>query len=153
MRVDGFTNEKEARLLELLEQQLKVFAQIRKLAQEQAALIEEEDTETLNKSLDRSGKHIERFKGLHQESDALMQSYAYSLSTGGKKVKAIETASAKLREDIEQCGKLEAQNLAAANAKADGYLKQIDKISTSRKSIGLYAQGGTNSSELFDKKG
>jgi hypothetical protein len=152
--MSGFPKEDEAKLLELVAQQQNLFAQIRKLTQEQAGLIASEDVEGLDKSLDRRQKHIEKIKGLHQESDALMQSYISSREApGGTKIKAIETAAANLREDVTQCAGLDAKNAEALKAKADAYLKQREKLAASRKSIGLYAQGGTNNSELFDKKG
>jgi hypothetical protein len=152
--MSGFGKADEERLTELLGEETKLFAQIRKLTQEQTGLIGAEDVESLDKSLDRRQKHIDKIKGLHQESDALMQSYISSRKEpGAKKIKAIETAAANLREDITQCAAIDAKNAEALKAKADGYIKQKNKLEASRKSIGLYAQGGTNSSELFDRKG
>ena len=47
---------------------------------------------------------------------------------------------------------MNAKNQAAANEMAEEYAKRIEKLNLSRKSLGAYALGVSNNSELFDTK-
>jgi hypothetical protein len=150
--VSGFPVDKEARLLELLGQELDLVKQMRGLTERQTELLAEEDIDAFEKSLDVRQALIEKIDGLHQESDILMQSYMSSLSAQGrKKSGAIETTSGQIRETIAKCAEIDEKNASAAKEKAEEYLKQVGKLSMERKSIGAYVQQVTTTSEMFDK--
>ena len=148
-----FSRDKATRLIELLGQETELFRQMLKHTEAQTELIEKDEIDAFNESLDRRQELIENINVLHQESQSLMQSYiSYSSSTGGRKSKSIDTAAASLRELISACAELNEKNIAAAKVKTQSYTERIDKLSTSRKGIGSYILGGSSDSELFDRK-
>ena len=151
--MNGFPRDREARLLELLGEELVIFKQIHELTEKQTELLAADDLEAFNESLDSRQELIEKINGLHQEAEALMQSYiSFSKSKGGNKVAAVEQAIGKLRDAVGGCAALNEKNIAAAKEMNEEYVKRIDELSIGRKSLGAYAQNVPNSSELFDKK-
>ena len=176
-----FTSKEETRLLELLGEEQVILEQIRALTGMQAALITADDMEAFNYSLDSRQELIEKINGLHQETDVLMQSYiafsgqeesaggAGEMGSGAKtaagagkmgsgemgagaKSAGVEAALELRRSVLAECAGMNARNLAAANEMAGEYSKRIEKLNLSRKSLGAYALGVSNNSELFDKK-
>ena len=148
-----FSQNDETRLLELLGNTQGLFEKIRGLTETQTDLLAADDMEEFNKSLDSRQELIEEINGLHQESNILMQSYiAFSQSPGGAKSGKVEAAQERLRKVISECAELNEKNLAAAKGMAEAYVKRIEELALSRKSIGAYAQGAPNNSELFDRK-
>jgi len=151
--VSEFSQEKEAKLLDLLGQELGLFKQIYELTEKQTQLVDADDVDAFDQSLDQRQKLIDQINGLHQESDLLMQSYVkFNESPSGKKSNKIDDLSAQIRSLIVDCANLNEKNLASAKEVSKDYSKRIEKLNISRKTIGKYAQGGTSNSELFDKK-
>ena len=153
--MSGFPRDKQARLLQLLAQELELFGKIRELTEEQSRMLAEEEPDepdSFNESLDRRQEVIEQINGLHKESNPLMQSYiSFSKSPGGKKIGEIEDSAGSLKAAIAECAELNEKNMAAAKEITAQYGQQIDKLSAGRKSIGLYVQGLDNKPEHFDK--
>jgi len=157
-----FSSKEEARLLELLGEEQAIFERIRALTGEQATLIAADDMEAFNGSLDSRQELIEKINGLHQETNVLMQSYiSFSGDAGagsggagseGAKSAKVEAARELLNGVIAECADMNAKNQAAANEMAEEYAKRIEKLNLSRKSLGAYALGVSNNSELFDTK-
>jgi len=151
--VSRFSRDDEARLLELLGEELEIFERIRGLTGKQAELLSADDIEAFDESLDRRQILIEEINGLHQEASGLMQSYiSFSGAGGGSKIDAVEIAAERLREVISECAEQNEKNTAAAKEMAEDYIKRIGKLSLSRKSLGAYALNVPNNSELFDRK-
>ena len=138
------------RLLELLEEELKIYGQIQKQTEKQAELLAKDEIETFNSSLERRAELIEKIKGLHQESDPLMQSYVSGAADG--KNSDIEKINKKIRQALEICSGLNSDNVAAMKEKTQEHTKKIKKQSEKRKGIGGYAQSVPNTPEMFDKK-
>ena len=150
--MSGFSKDKEARLLELLSQELEIFERMRELTGKHAELIAEDEVDALGESLDRRQELIEKINGLHQESNALMQSYmSYSNSAGGKSIGEIEKAAGRIRDIIAECAGLDEKNTEAAKEKVEQYKVRANKLSLNRKSMGAYIQGVANNPEMFDK--
>jgi len=140
------------RLAELLGEELEVYRQIRKLTEKQSKLLTRDEIEAFNGSLDKREELIEKIKGLHQETDPLMQSYI-SFSAGGEnKIGKIDQLRQQIRDEIEFCAGLNDKNIAAMEEKTQDHIKKIDDKSSKRKSIGGYAQSVPNTPEVFDKK-
>ena len=151
--MNEFPRDKEARLLKLLGDEAAIFSKILELTGKQTELLAADDLEEFEKSLNQRQEFIEQINGLHQEAEALMQSYvSYSESTGRKKIAAIEQAIEKLRDVISECAGLNESNIAAAKEMTGEYVKRMDELNVGRKSLGAYAQNVPNNSELFDKK-
>jgi len=151
--VNGFSKDNEARLLELLGQELESLQQIRELTLKQADLITADDLTSFEKSLDHRQEFIEKINGLHQESDILMQSYmSFAGSTGGKKNSGIDKLTGRIRELLADCAALNERNISDVKRNNEEHVEQIGKLNKGRKSIGAYAQSIPNKSELFDKK-
>ena len=151
--MNDFSRENEERLLELLGQEYGILEQIRAMTEKQTELIAADDIDAFNKSLDRRQELITQINGLHQESDVLMQSYiSFTASGGGSKISAVDEASGKIKAIVSECALKNEKNTSAAKEKAEEYIKQIGKLSLTRKSLGKYAQSVPNSPELFDKK-
>ena len=145
--------DRETRLLELLEKEIGYFGQIRELTQQQAKLLEEDEAESLDASLDSRWKLIEEINGLHQESDVLMQSYvSFAYSGDGHTVESIERAVTRRQELIAECVALNERNTTAAKEKAESYIRRIGKLSMSRKSLEVYIPDLPNTPELIDRK-
>jgi len=137
------------RLTELLEKELEAFEQIFKLSEKQAKLLAKDNIDAFDSSLDEGQKYIEEIKGLHQESEPLMQSY---MSGAGKDAAdEIEKLRSRIQDIIAKCAELNHINSAAAKEKLENYIGKIDKLSSSRKGIGGYAQSVPNTPEMFDK--
>jgi len=151
--VSVFSVDSAARLRELLKQELEAFGKMLELTAKQTELIAEDDTEAFDESLDRRQELIEKINGLHQETNALMQSYiSYSGAASGESIGDIDALYGRLRETITECAALNDKNIAAAKEKADKYRGRIDKLSLSRKSMGAYIQTVANGPEMFDRR-
>ena len=151
--VSKFSQEKQSRLLGLLGEELALFKQIRGLTEKQTELLTADDTEAFDESLERRQELIEKINGLHQETDLLMQSYiSFSSSAGGGKIDAVETAAERIRGVIAECAALNDSNITMVKGMAEEYVKRIDKLSLSRKSLGAYAQNVPSNSMHFDRK-
>ena len=148
-----YTRETETRLLEALRQELGLFGKIREMTEKQTELIAADDIEGFDESLDRRQELIEKINGLHQETQALMQSYiAYSKSPGGGKRSEVEAAMKQRMDMIAKCSERNDKNTEAAKEKKKEYTDKIDKLNLNRKSLGSYIQTVENAPELFDKK-
>ena len=90
------SSEDITRLSKLLGEELDYYKQIRKLTEEQVEFLGKDDIEAFNSSLAKREELIEKIKGLHQEKESPVQSYA-SLSksenpqNGGKQNKEIDS--------------------------------------------------------------
>jgi len=144
--VSNFSGDDAARLLELLRQEFEIFGRIRELTKEQTELIAADDIEAFNISLDRRQEFIEKINGLHQESEALMQSYMLAGKTGGE----TDAAAKRLRDVISECAALNDKNMAAAKEKAEYYKERSGRLSLGRKSLGSYIHDVENDPEHFD---
>ena len=140
------------RLLELLSDELKVYEKIFKLTEEQTKLLVKDDIEAFNNSLDKRETLIEKIKGLHQESDTLMQSYISLSSSDKEKNNKIEILRKQIYDIIKQCSDINDSNIAVMNDKKLEHTRKIDDQSSKRKGIGGYAQSVPNTPEVFDKK-
>ena len=151
--MNDFSQDKERRLLELLDQEIDLFVRIYELTEKQSELLTEDDADGFNSSLDSRQELIEKINGLHQESNSLMQSYASFIgSVIGKSIGAIDSAVAKRQNIVAGCTELNEKNTNMAKEKAEGYIKRIEKLSQSRKSLETYTLGVPNNPELFDRK-
>jgi len=148
--VSKTASEDLERLSKLQSEELELYKKIRKLTEEQTELLAKDDIEAFNISLDKREKLIEEIKGLHQESNPLMQSYASSSS--GSKSNTVEELKKEIREIIEICAKLNDKNVIFLKEKTENLTKEIDEKSAKRKGIGGYAQSVPNTPEMFDKK-
>ena len=136
----------------MLEQQFKLFDEIRKISESQSRLIAADDFDQFNKSLDKRQRIIEKIKELHRESHPLMQSYeSFQKAPGGKAIVPIEEAASRLRSVIEGCGRQNSSDMEASEAKREGCKEQIDKMQTNRKGLGAYAGKISYAPEVFDK--
>ena len=139
-------------LFESLEQNLKLFGKVREISLNQKNLIAEDDFEALNESLQKRQDVIDKINGLHRDFAPLMQSYvSFAESGGGATDSEIEKASKKLTELINECAVLNDSNMQMLKDKMKTHSEKSEKMRQSRESLGLYAQGGVNSAELFDK--
>ena len=140
------------RLAELLEEEKNIYENIRKSTEKQTELLAKDDIEAFNKSLDERAGLIEKIKGLHQESNPLMQSYV-SLSAGGNNIDdEVETLKKQIRELLEICHKTNEININVMGDKTLEHSVKIDEQKAKRIGIGGYAQSVPNTSEMFDKK-
>ena len=139
------------RLSKLLGDELEYYLQIRNLTEEQTELLDKDEIEEFNISLDKREELIEKIKGLHQESNALMQSYA-SISSETDKNDKIEDLKKQIRDVLEFCAKRNDENITEMARKTQEQSKKIDEQSAKRKGIGGYAQSVPNIPEMFDKK-
>ena len=140
------------RLSELLGEELKLYGKIHKQTEEQTGLLAKDDIEGFNGSLEKSAKLIKKIKGLHQESEPLMQSYVSFTESGQKTDEDIDKLKSQIREAITACNGINEDNKAAMKGKIEEHTKKIDKQSAKRKGIGGYAQAVTNTPEVFDAK-
>ena len=140
------------RLLELLENELDLYIQIRKLTEKQAQLLSKDDIDAFNGSLEKRAELIEKIKGLHQDSDPLMQSYVSVAKSAANKDEGIEKLREQIRREIAECSRLNDENMAAMKDKVEEHTRKIDEKSAQRKGIGGYAQAVPNTPEIFDKK-
>ncbi|MCL2151642.1 MAG: flagellar protein FlgN [Oscillospiraceae bacterium] len=150
--MNGFSQDQETRLLELLGQEIELFVEMYELTGKQSEMIAQDDVDTFGGSLDRRLELIDRINGLHQESDILMQSYALLADIEGKgKIDAIEEAAARRQDLITGCTEQNAQNGEAAKEKAGNYAKRAGRLNLIRKSLELYTLDMPNDPELFDR--
>ena len=145
--------EDEARLQGLLDRMLELCGRVLALTIRQAGLLEEDDPEGFGRSLDERGAAMDEIDGLHQESEALMQSYiSIAGRPGGGRSQKIEGTLEKIRDALSRSAAANEKNLAAAKEKAGDYVRQIGKMSLGKKSVGAYIQGVPNNPEHFDIK-
>ena len=150
--MSNFSSADTEKLSQLLGKELDAYEQIRKLTETQTELLTRDDIDAFDSSLDKRAKLIEKIKGLHQESDPLMQS-CVSLSADGKSSnEEIDNLTKKIREVLEICNDLNEKNITIMNEKTEEQTKKIDEQSAKRKGIGGYAQSVPNTPEIFDKK-
>ena len=150
--MSNFSSTDIGRLSQLLRKELEIYGRIRELTEAQTQLLAKDDIDALNISLGEREACIEEIKGLHQESNPLMQSYV-SFSTDGKnKNNEIDDLKKQIREVLETCGGLNDVNIATMREKTEEHSKKIDQQSAKRKGIGGYAQSVPNTPEMFDKK-
>jgi len=140
------------RLSKLLGNELEIYGEIQKLTEKQADLLAKDDIEGFDSSLDKRAELIEKIKGLHQESDPLMQSYV-SVSTNEDTTDSkIEELRKQINEILEVCAGLNDKNIASMKVKTEEHTKKIDEQRAKGKGIGGYAQSVPNTPEVFDKK-
>jgi len=148
----GFSQDDKSRLTELLSRELEIFKQVLDNTVKQTELLAEDDAYAFNISLDLRQELIEKINGLHQESDILMQSYiSYCESGGGERIAEIDAITDRLRNIISECAGINERNEAAAKEMAEGYIKRIDKLNVTRKSLRKYIHDLPNNPELFDR--
>ena len=151
------SSEEIERLSKLLGDELDYYKQIRKLTEEQAELLGKDDIEAFSGSLIQREELIEKIKGLHQEKEKLVQSYASlpesgNPQSGGKQNKEIDNLNKQIREIIEVCVEINDRNILSVKEKTENLTKKIDEQSAKRKGIGGYVQSVPNNPEMFDKK-
>ena len=144
--------EKMEQLTKLLEKELDLHEQIHTLTKTQAELLNKDDIDAFNSSLDKREKLIEKIKGLHQESEPLMQSYVSVTTTEGNADKTIDNIKKQIREVLEKTAKFNDENIAVMKEKTEEHTKKIDEQRAKGKTIGGYAQSVPNTPEVFDKK-
>ena len=147
-----FASSDKERLLKLLSEKLKIYKQIRKLTEEQTELLEKDDIEAFDSSLEKRAKLIEKINGLHQESETLMQSYALAAEESKDKNSDINKLEKDIRDILKECANLNDNNIAVMKEKTQEHIKRIDEQSAKRKGVGGYVQSVPNTSEVFDKK-
>jgi len=150
--VSKLASEEAEKLTELLEKEFDLYEQIHKLTKTQTQLLDKDDIDAFNNSLDKRAQLIEKIKGLHQESEPLMQSYVSFTKGGGKADAIIEEHQIKIKELIKGCAKLNDENIATMTEKTKEHTKKIDEQRAKGKTIGGYAQSVPNIPEVFDKK-
>jgi len=148
--VNQFSKDNAARLLELLRKELEIFMRMRELTVKQKELIEADELEALDASLDRRQELIEEINGLHQETDVLMQSYVL-YSAAEKSISEIDTVAARIRDIVAECAGLNDSNMSEAKNKSEDYTNRIGELSLNRKGLGAYIQEVENRPEMFDK--
>jgi len=141
-----------ARLLELLGDELKIYKQIQKLTEKQAQLLAKDDIDSFNNSLEKRAELIEQIKGLHRESDPLMQSYVSTSESSKDRNGDIDKTIKEIRQTLEVCSGLNEDNIAAMKAKTEDHTSKIKEQNAKRKGIGGYAQSVPNTPEMFDTK-
>jgi len=146
------SSEDIERLSKLLGEELEHYKQIRKLTEEQVELLNKDDIEAFNGSLNKREELIEKIKGLHQEKEPLVQSYASLSESEKKQGKEINNLNKQIREIIEVCAEINDRNILCVKGKTDDLTKKIDEQSSKRKGIGGYVQAVPNTPEMFDKK-
>ena len=147
-----FTAENEKTLLKMLGEELEAWQQIKTLTESQSKLLESDDIDALERSLDQRQGQIEKIGGLHQGGNILMQSYISQVNSKGVKSEKIEAEKEKLREMITACSTQNDKNMQTAAKLKTGYSEKAEELGQKRKSIGAYALEVPNNSEIFDKK-
>ena len=147
-----FASEEAEKLTGLLEKELELYEQIHKLTKTQTGLLDKDDIDAFNNSLDKRAKFIEQIKGLHQESEPLMQSYVSFSEDGKNAVSKIDDLQKQIKKVIENCAKLNDENIYTMKEKTEEHTKKIDEQRAKGKTIGGYAQSVPNIPEMFDKK-
>ena len=150
--MSNFSSVEIEQLRKLLGEELDYYKKIRELTEEQTELLDKDDIEAFDKSLDKRETLIEKIKGLHQDSNPLMQSYVSFSSGGGNCDGNIDELKKQIRAELEVCAKLNDKNTQTMKIKTEDHSKKIDEQSAKRKTIGGYAQAVPNIPEMFDKK-
>jgi flagellar biosynthesis/type III secretory pathway chaperone len=142
------------RLSQLLSDELEIYGQIRKLTENQVELLDKDEFEEFDSSLEKREGLIGKIKGLHQEKETLMQSYvSFSKSNENKHTtEKIENLKEQIQETLQICSDLNNKNIAVMEKKTKEQTHKIDEHSAKRKGIGGYAQAVVNTPEMFDKK-
>ena len=151
--MNDFSQDAERRLLHLLERQRETMERILVLTTEETRILDADDIDGFNLSLNRRQEVIEEFDGLHQESVLLMQSYTAFLSgSDAGRRETVDAALAALESVTRQADSQNKMNVAAAREKAAGFSERIARLNMKRKSLGAYIQNVSENAELFDKK-
>ena len=151
--MSSFPQDEQERLVELLGMVTELFGNIREQTKKQTELLESDNIDGFNLSLEARQETIEKIEGLHQEFNSLMQSYvSFSNSADGGKIDAVDHANGLLDAIVRECVELNDKNAETAKEKTEEYIKQIGEMSIRRKSLGKYAHTVPNNPELFDKK-
>jgi flagellar biosynthesis/type III secretory pathway chaperone len=148
--VSKITSADLEKLSNLLDKEYEILEQIRKLTEKQSELLTKDKISEFDSSLDKRAELIEKINGLHQDSDALMQSYM-SLPENEKN-KKIEKLREQIQGMLKLCAELNDKNMAELKEKTEEHIRRIDKMNDNIKGIGGYAQAVPNAPELFDKK-
>ena len=147
-----FASADKERLTKLLSEKLDIYKKIFKLTEEQTQLLDKDDIEAFNGSLDKRAKLMEKINGLHQESETLMQSYVLASSDNDKKNSDIDELDKEIRKILIDCANLNEKNIATMNEKTQEQAKKIEEQSAKRKGVTGYVQSVPNTPEVFDKK-
>ena len=147
-----FASADKERLTKLLNDKLDIYKKIFKLTEEQAKLLDKDDIEAFNGSLDKRAGLMEKINGLHQESETLMQSYVSTSSDTDKKNSEINILNKEIIEILNDCANLNDKNIALMNEKTQEHIKKIEEQSAKRKGVTGYVQSVPNTPEVFDKK-
>jgi len=139
-------------LAKTLAKELDLYEQIHKLTKTQTELLNKDDIDAFNSSLDKRAELIEKIKGLHQESEPLKQSYISFTKKDNKSDSQIDSLLDQIKKIIESCAKLNDENIASMEEKTKEQSKKIDEQRAKGKTIGGYAQSVPNTPEVFDKK-
>jgi len=150
--VSEFASADKERLTKLLNDKLDIYKKIFKLTEEQAKLLDKDDIEAFNGSLDKRAGLMEKINGLHQESETLMQSYVSTSSDTDKKNSEINILNKEIIEILNDCANLNDKNIALMNEKTQEHIKKIEEQSAKRKGVTGYVQSVPNTPEVFDKK-
>jgi hypothetical protein len=150
--MSNFNRACEKRLLEMLNEELGLFEQMKAETLKQTKLLDEDDMDAFNESLEKREILKEKINGLHQEKDPLMQSYLSSSATIGQaSKKMIDTLRDKIRLIVTESLEINNANIAAAGSKIEEYSERIKQIDTSKKTFDAYTTAIPDNSEHFDK--
>jgi len=150
--VSKFAPADKERLMKLLSEKLKIYKQIRKLTEEQTELLIEDDIEAFDSSLDKREKLIEKINGLHQESEALMQSCVSTSNDDSEENSDIKNLEKEIHGILLDCANMNEKNIEVMKEKTLEHTRKIDEQSAKRKGVGGYVQSVPNTPEVFDKK-
>ena len=139
-------------LAKILLKELDLYEQIHEISKTQTELLNKDDIDAFNSSLDKRAELIEKIKGLHQESEPLKQSYISFTKKDNKSDSQIDSLLDQIKKIIESCAKLNDENIASMEEKTKEQSKKIDEQRAKGKTIGGYAQSVPNTPEVFDKK-
>jgi len=146
------TKDDGAKLLELLRQQQGICKQLLSLTTAQKKLIEADDMEAFNKSLDARQELMDQYDGQQQQVGDLMVTYTdFSKANDGKRIAQIEKAREQLMELLEKCFVENGSNEALAKEKSEAYSAKISDMNQKRKGIGSYIQNVESNSDFIDK--
>lgn len=143
-----FSAQDKQKLLSLLTEKQKLLSQIEQNTKEQGGLLEKDDIEAFDSSLQQSDSIIEKIKGLHQETDTLMQSYISSK----KRDEKIEDLKNAIEQTLKTCAEKNKALSQAAKKRQKDLSIEIEEKRSKREGIGGYAQATPTTSEVFDKK-
>jgi len=139
-------------LAQILLKELDLHEQIHEMTKTQTDQLDKDDIDAFNSSLDKRAELIEKIKGLHKESEPLMQSYISYTKNENKSDSQIDNLRNNIKKIIEKTAKLNDENIATMKEKTEEHTKKIDEQRAKGKTIGGYVQSVPNIPEVFDKK-